>query len=156
MKHAASRIKLTILVKGSELADDNGGMTRYSDGKLQNFVRICAVVVSSLLPILSILGLYFVPDEKLRIGLIVMFSFVCSATLASLTNAKSIEIIMATAACVFPPYCVPWEDGKKNCADIMPDTRRYRSSLSVGRRLRQAEFNAPQSVMKHPITGSPQ
>jgi len=107
VKHAASRIKLTILVKGSELAGDNGSMTRYSDGKLQNFVRICAVVVSSLLPILSILGLYFVPDEKLRIGLIVMFSFVCSATLACLTNAKSIEIIMATAACVFPPYCVP-------------------------------------------------
>ncbi|KAK0752948.1 hypothetical protein B0T18DRAFT_4417 [Schizothecium vesticola] len=39
---------------GSELAGDNGGMTRYSDGKLQNFVRICAVVVSSLLPILYV------------------------------------------------------------------------------------------------------
>ena len=75
-------------------------MARYSDGKIRNFVRILAVVGSCLLPILSIVGLYFVRTQEARLGCIVAFCFVCSVTLAALTNAKNIEIIAATAAYV--------------------------------------------------------
>jgi len=85
-------------MQNSELSGENGNMARYSDGKIRNFARGAAVVASSLLPILSIVGLYFIQDELIRLGLVVAFCFICSATMAALTNAKNIEIIAATAA----------------------------------------------------------
>ncbi len=121
-------------MQGSEMNGENGNMTRYSDGKIRNFVRICAVVVSSLLPILSIVGLYFIKEELVRLGVIVIFCFVCSATMAVLTNAKNIEIIAATAAYVTLSEVQLQTLHEEQSADIAPDTRQYRSFSSVKRR----------------------
>jgi hypothetical protein len=73
-------------------------MLIFSDQSIRSFVRLLAVLLSSVLPILSIVVLYSVTSEKLRLGLIVLFSALCSAALATLSNAKNVEIIAATAA----------------------------------------------------------
>lgn len=61
-------------------------------------VRFFAVVLSSLLPVLSIVALYYINSQKLRLGAIVGFSALCSGSLVALTDAKNVEIIGATAA----------------------------------------------------------
>lgn len=73
-------------------------MSLYSDGKIRNLVRLLAVIGSSVLPILSIVVLYIISSPNARLGCIVAFSFLCSAVLATLSNAKNVEIIAATAA----------------------------------------------------------
>ena len=73
-------------------------MLIFSNQRIRSFVRLLAVLLSSVLPILSIVVLYNVTSEKLRLGLIVLFSALCSAALATLSNAKNVEIIAATAA----------------------------------------------------------
>jgi hypothetical protein len=70
----------------------------YSEGKIRAFVRLLAIIGSSLLPILSIVALYYIPTQKARLGSIVAFSTLCSAILSLLTDAKNVEIIAATAA----------------------------------------------------------
>lgn len=70
----------------------------FSEKKIKALVRLLALVVSSLLPVLSILGLYFIPSQNARLGCIVAFSALGSALLALLTNAGNIQIITATAA----------------------------------------------------------
>ncbi|MCJ1266553.1 hypothetical protein MMC22_006438 [Lobaria immixta] len=73
-------------------------MISFSDEKIRSFVRVLAVVVSSVLPILAIVVLYFIKSPTARLGAIVAFSALCSAALALLSNAKNFEIIAATAA----------------------------------------------------------
>ena len=73
-------------------------MFLYSDGKIRNLVRLLAVIGSSVLPILSIVVLYVISSPNARLGCIVAFSFLCSVVLATLSNAKNVEIIAATAA----------------------------------------------------------
>ncbi|KAH0562124.1 hypothetical protein GP486_003184, partial [Trichoglossum hirsutum] len=69
--------------------------------RIRAFVRLLAILLSSVLPILSIIVLYVVREERVRLGLIVVFSALCSAALATLSDAKNVEIIAATAAYVF-------------------------------------------------------
>jgi hypothetical protein len=73
-------------------------VTFFSEERISSLVRVLAVVLSSALPILSIVALYFIPTQTARLGAIVAFSALCSATLAALSNAKNVEIIAATAA----------------------------------------------------------
>ena len=80
------------------ITTDGGTMSLYSDGKIRNLVRILAVIGSSVLPILSIVVLYVISSPNVRLGCIIIFSFLCSAVLATLSNAKNVEIIAATAA----------------------------------------------------------
>ena len=75
-------------------------MELYSNGRIRNLVRLLAVIASSVLPILSIVVLYVIPSANARLGCIVAFSSLCSAMLATLSNAKNVEIIAATAAYV--------------------------------------------------------
>jgi len=61
-------------------------------------VRILTIIFSSILPVLSIVVLYFIKSQGARLGTIVGFSGLCSLALAILTNAKNSEIIATTAA----------------------------------------------------------
>lgn len=76
----------------------HGQMMSVSDEKIRNYVRVLAIVVSSVLPFLAIVVLHFIKSPTARLGAIVAFSALCSATMALLSNAKNIEIIAATAA----------------------------------------------------------
>jgi branched-subunit amino acid transport protein AzlD len=75
-------------------------MRFFSEQKIQSFVQTLAIILSSILPVLLIVIFYVVRSEKTRLGLIVIFCLLCSAALATLTNAKNVEIITATAAYV--------------------------------------------------------
>ncbi|KAH4343655.1 hypothetical protein HBH98_145270 [Parastagonospora nodorum] len=64
-------------------------------GKASN---VAVAAVSSILPTLIILGLYFVKRMIVRIGLVILFTAIFSVALAVFTSACKVEIFSATAA----------------------------------------------------------
>ena len=69
-----------------------------SDEKITQLVRLLAISLSSVLPIVSIVVLYVVKHAAVRLGLIIIFSVLCSLVLATFTNARNVEIFGTTAA----------------------------------------------------------
>ncbi|KAI8943987.1 hypothetical protein F4801DRAFT_573275, partial [Xylaria longipes] len=69
-----------------------------STSRVRGFVRILAVIASSLLPVLSIVVLYYIQSQSARLIAIVAFSAFCSLALTVLTDARNAEIIATTAA----------------------------------------------------------
>ncbi|KAL8789930.1 MAG: hypothetical protein Q9195_006591 [Heterodermia aff. obscurata] len=69
-----------------------------SDEKVTQVVRLLAISISSVLPILSIVVLYVINHAAVRLGVIIIFSVLCSLALATLTNARNVEILATTAA----------------------------------------------------------
>jgi len=69
-----------------------------SDEKVTQLVRLLAISLSSVLPIVSIVVLYVIKHAAVRLGVIVIFSVLCSLALATLTNARNVEILGTTAA----------------------------------------------------------
>ncbi|KAK4949617.1 hypothetical protein LTR66_014018 [Elasticomyces elasticus] len=84
--------------KVDRMRSQNGPLGFYSANRVRSFVRLLAVIGSSILPILSTVVLYNIPSQQARLGCIVAFSALCSAILSVLTNAKNVEVIAATAA----------------------------------------------------------
>lgn len=70
----------------------------FPDHRIRQITRAVAVVMSSTLPILSIVILYFVQSTNIHIGLIVIFSSLFSAVVALLSDATNAEVMAATAA----------------------------------------------------------
>jgi len=73
-------------------------VTNYSDGKLAATVNAISTILSSLLPAVSIVALYFIPHQLARIASIVAFSLLFSVVLTLITNARRIDCFAATAA----------------------------------------------------------
>ena len=73
-------------------------MRYFSEGRIRQLTRIAAIVLSSVLPIVSIVVLYFIKSQLARLGAVVAFAVLCSSALALFSNAKNEEIIAATAA----------------------------------------------------------
>lgn len=69
----------------------------FSESRIRSTIRILAIIVSSVLPILSIVVLYFIKSNIVRLGVIVAFNVLCSTALAVLTHATNSEIITAAA-----------------------------------------------------------
>jgi len=76
---------------------NNSPLSFFSESRINSTVRGIAVVLSSVLPILSVVVLYFIANNNIRLGLIVLFTVICSASLAFLSKASNSEIIVATA-----------------------------------------------------------
>ena len=74
------------------------GYTVTSDHRLRRTIRVVAVVLSSILPVLSIVILYYVQSMDIHIGLIIIFSILFSAVVALVTDARNVEVMAATAA----------------------------------------------------------
>jgi hypothetical protein len=73
-------------------------MSEYSDKHIALVARVVSTVVASLLPLLSIIVLFIVRDNVLRLVVIVILSALFSLSLALMTSARRIEIFAATAA----------------------------------------------------------
>jgi hypothetical protein len=73
---------------------------KYSGRKIAKTGKIAVAVLSSILPTLAILVLYFVKRMIVRIGLVILFTTLFSVTLAVFTAARKVEIFSATAAYV--------------------------------------------------------
>jgi hypothetical protein len=69
----------------------------FSESRIRLTIRVLAVGFSSLLPILSIMVLYFIKSNHIRLGVIVLFTVLCSTSLTFLSYASNSEIIVATA-----------------------------------------------------------
>jgi len=69
-------------------------------------VNIITTLISSMLPITSVIILYFVDNIRARLGIVAAFLAVFSLTLALVTEAKRVEIFAATAGYVDPCHIV--------------------------------------------------
>lgn len=73
------------------------------DHRIETVLYAIATVVASMLPIMSVVVLYFVQSNNVRLGLTVAFSACFAILLVCLTNAKKVEVFTATAAYVPQP-----------------------------------------------------
>lgn len=81
-----------------KVIDPESGVLHYSDSGLVRFNNILISVISSALPVLAIVALYFVQTMRSRIGVLVAFTVAFALALATFTNARRIEIFASTAA----------------------------------------------------------
>jgi hypothetical protein len=60
--------------------------------------RIATTMIASILPLGSIIILYVVENNAVRLGIIVVLTALFSLALALMTNSRTIEIFAATSA----------------------------------------------------------
>jgi hypothetical protein len=70
----------------------------YRDSHFHHIANIVGTLISSLIPIGSIVVLYFVTDMPIRLAIVSLFTAVFSIALSLVTSAKRVEIFAATAA----------------------------------------------------------
>jgi hypothetical protein len=88
---AKRRKKFDSSIHGSDIR-------KYSEKRIAKVSNVFGAIISSILPTLVILVLYFVKRMVVRIGLVIVFTAVFSLALALLTAARKVEIFSATAA----------------------------------------------------------
>jgi hypothetical protein len=74
------------------------GFSKYDDARLIATIEVISTVISSLLPISSIIILYFVTSQPARLGIILGYTALFSIALAIFTKARRVEIFAATSA----------------------------------------------------------
>ena len=79
-------------------SDQSAGLYDYSDRTITKLSSLVATVLSSVLPIVGVIVLYFVENTLARIGIIAGMTALFSVCLALLTSATKSEIFAATAA----------------------------------------------------------
>lgn len=82
----------------SKVLDLEKGVLHYSEARLYRFNNILVSVLSSALPVLAIVALYFIRDTGRRIGAMAGFTILFALALAIFTNARRLEIFASTAA----------------------------------------------------------
>lgn len=78
--------------------DPDSGVLHYSEERLLRFNNILISVISAIMPIISIVALYFINSVGGRIGAMAGFTTVFALVLATCTNARRLEIAASTAA----------------------------------------------------------
>jgi hypothetical protein len=78
--------------------DLESAICEYSEPNLSTAVNILGTVLASMIPITSIVILYFVQSNLIRLGLSVVFTGIFSCCLAMVTKARRVEIFAATSA----------------------------------------------------------
>ncbi|KAK7987084.1 hypothetical protein PG988_002072 [Apiospora saccharicola] len=74
------------------------GLWHYSDNHIRLVSNLVGSGVSSLLPMLSIVALFYVEDTLARLGLVCAFTVVFSLFMFVTTQCRRVEIFAATAA----------------------------------------------------------
>jgi hypothetical protein len=74
------------------------GLYEYNDTTLRSLGRIAMTVIASILPLCSVVILYVVRSNGLRLGIIIILSALFSLSLALMKTARNIEIFAATSA----------------------------------------------------------
>ena len=73
-------------------------MIRYKNSKLLRIADVLSTIISSALPIASIIALDFIDRMIIRLVAIALFTMTFSLILTIVTNARRVEIFAATAA----------------------------------------------------------
>jgi hypothetical protein len=76
----------------------------YEETLMTRILETLTIVVASLLPLCSVIMLYFAASGALRLALTVVASAFFSLALAIMTNARKIEVFAATSAYVSPSF----------------------------------------------------
>ena len=74
------------------------GIYQYQSSYIKRVVRVLTTVVASLLPMVSVVVLFIVTSDAVRLGMIAVFSALFSLSLVVMTTARAVEIFVATAA----------------------------------------------------------
>ena len=74
------------------------GLIGLEDNNLFRLTYLVTTTLASLLPVASIVILYFIHSMKLRLGIIAIFTVLLSFSLAFFTSAKRAEVFALTAA----------------------------------------------------------
>jgi hypothetical protein len=72
----------------------------YDDRRLFHIATIIGTMLASLLPILSIIVLYFIQDFRVRLSIVTLFTLAFTVALRLFTQAKTGELFAATSAWV--------------------------------------------------------
>lgn len=75
-------------------------ITQYSDTRLLSIVSVISIVLACLIPISSIIVLYFVSSMLARLAILVAFTACFALCLSLVTQARKVEIFTATSAYV--------------------------------------------------------
>jgi len=81
-----------------ESFDPESNIFLYRDSHFHRIANVVGTLISSLIPIGSIVVLYFVTSMPLRLAVLSCFTAIFSIALSLLTSAKRVEIFAATAA----------------------------------------------------------
>lgn len=81
-----------------KVVDAETGIAHYSDTRLARFAILFASTISSLLPVIAIVILYFVEQTKTRIWIMIGLTTAFATVLATVTSARSQDVFAATAA----------------------------------------------------------
>lgn len=80
-----------------KVIDEEAGLTSYSDSKLNTASRAIAIVISSIMPVLTIFVIHSLGSTTTKIGMTVFFTAVFAILLALFSSANRAEIFVATA-----------------------------------------------------------
>jgi hypothetical protein len=78
--------------------DPESEICHYEDGNVATVVNVLSTVLASMLPITSILILYFVSNTLDRLAIAVAFTGLFAFCLAVMTRARRVEVFAATSA----------------------------------------------------------
>ena len=83
-----------------KICDPDTGIIYYDDEKLLRLTYFVTTVSASLIPIISVIALYYVKTLSARLSLVTVFMFLFSANLTYFASARRIDVFVATAAYV--------------------------------------------------------
>jgi hypothetical protein len=90
------------LIYQRPLAPAHAKIWSYSDDIILQILDILGTVLASLLPIASILALYYVSSMEARLGILTGFTALFALCLKLVTGSRKIEVFAATSAYVYP------------------------------------------------------
>jgi VIT1/CCC1 family predicted Fe2+/Mn2+ transporter len=79
------------------VVDEESGLMSYDESKINLCSQIFTTIISSILPVLTILVLYIIHSTYWRIAASIVFTALFSAFLAIFSTARRVEIFAATA-----------------------------------------------------------
>lgn len=89
-----------LLISQRPISPDHAKIWSYSDEIILLVLDILGTVLASLLPIASIVALYFVSSMEARLGILTGFTTLFAICLKLVTGSRKIEVFAATSAYV--------------------------------------------------------
>ena len=84
-------------VRAGKIIDEESGLTSYNDSKINLASTVFTTIISSILPVITILILYEIHNPNGRIGATIGFIGIFATFLAFFSSARRVEIFVATA-----------------------------------------------------------
>jgi hypothetical protein len=97
-KRFGHQIHERITVSGDWALRDPTVLTYYSDAHIGGVVTILTTILAPVLPTVSAMSLYFIDDQLIRLGMIILLSLLFSTAVALVGVPRRVDSFAATAA----------------------------------------------------------